>query len=120
MQVDETGGQTDSNSFSKWDWCVGEAPPPPGGRKTSSSVLSVADSDWTHGAQTVTWLKPPLVATGAVRFHANQVTSGAFTFKVQSGNFFRSLKSSVWFLEVRSTNHLHLRITARFFRLRLG
>lgn len=27
MQVDETGGQTDSNSFSKWDWCVGEAPP---------------------------------------------------------------------------------------------
>lgn len=85
MQVDETGGQTDSNSFLKWDWCVG-------GWKTSSSVLSVADGDWTHGAQTVTWLKPPLVSTGAGRFHANQVTSGEFTFKVQSGNFFSFFK----------------------------
>lgn len=32
--------------------------PPRGVRKTLSSVLSVADGDWTYGAQTVTWFKP--------------------------------------------------------------
>lgn len=63
-------------------------------QKTSSSVLSAAESDRTYGAQTMT----PLVVSGAVTSHANQLTDGAFTFKVQGG-FFSS--SAVWFSEAR-------------------
>lgn len=65
------------------------------------------------------WLKPPLVATGAVRFHANQVTSGAFTLKVQSGflfSFFK-IKCLVFRGEINQSSPF---LNARFFRLRFG
>lgn len=97
-QADEDiGGQVDGWSHLMCHSGIGECVrsfPATCAQKTSSSVLSAAESDRTYGAQTMT----PLVVTGAVTSHANQLTDGAFTFKVQGG-FFSS--SAVWFSEAR-------------------
>lgn len=87
-QADEDiGGQVDGWSHLMCLSGIGECVrsfPVACAQKTSSSVLSVAESDRTYGAQTMT----PSLVTGAVTSHANQLTGAAFTFKVQGGFFF--------------------------------
>lgn len=89
-QADEdVGGQVDGWSHLMCHSGIGECVrsfPATCAQKTSSSMLSVAESDRTYGAQTMI----PLVVTGAVTSHANQLIDGAF--KVQ-GVFFLHLLS---------------------------